>query len=440
MKHKSFLIYTLILVFAISSLSFALTYDEEKKFGKEIYREIVQAIPVNNDPYISLTADIIKKRLEEKAMMPFPVTLTIIDSETIDAFATMGGYVYITTGLIGMCDKEEELAGVIAHEFGHVKKRHISKRMEKEKYLSIGMLSTMLLGMLVGGGSSPDAIIVSGLAGAQTMALKYSRDDEEEADREGSIIADKAGYGGLGSAMFLKKLRIAGTDKLLPQYLLTHPYHEARIIFLERMWEKNKVTVEAPFFPYLALRAQILHKSARVGGDDILINRYQKDKTDPVNNYAVCLVYSLKGNTDESIKIAGENKSSFRNLFLGEMFNNARKFSEAADVLKTNTEPVARFFLAKAYEGQNKDEMAISTLKELISYGNVFPEIYYRLGMLYGRTGEEAKGYDYLGRFYVETGKFNLARTNLEKAVSRYGINSPEAKEALLILDSIKKL
>jgi predicted Zn-dependent protease len=240
--------------------------------------------------------------------------------------------------------------------------------------------------------------------------------------------------------MFLKKLRIAGTDKLLPQYLLTHPYHEARIVFLERMWEKNKVTVEAPLFPYLALRAQILHKSARVGGDDIIINRYQKDKTDPVNNYAVCLVYSLKGNTDESIRIAGENKSSFKNVFLGEMLNNARKFSEAVDVLKTGTEPVARFLLAKAYEGQNKDKMAISTLKELIFYGNVFPEIYYRLGMLYGRTGEEAKGYDYLGRFYVETGKFNLARTNLEKAVSRYGINSPEAKETLQILDSIKKL
>ena len=131
MKYKSFLICALILIFATFSLSFALTYDEERKYGKEIYREIVQAVPVNNDPYISLGADNIKKRLEEKALLPFPVTLTIIDSETIDAFATMGGYVYITTGLIGMCDKEEELAGVIAHEFGHVKKRHISKRMEK---------------------------------------------------------------------------------------------------------------------------------------------------------------------------------------------------------------------------------------------------------------------------------------------------------------------
>jgi predicted Zn-dependent protease len=440
MKYKSFLPFAIILIFATSSLSFALTYDEEKKYGKEIYREIIQAVPVNNDPYISLHADSIKKKIEDKALMPFPVTLTIIDTESVDAFATMGGYVYITTGLVGMCDKEEELAGVIAHEFAHIKKRHIAKRMEKEKYLNIGMLTTMLLAMLAGGGSASEAILTSGIAGAQALALKYSREDEEEADREGSTIADKAGYGGLGSAVFLKKLRTTGTDKLLPQYLLTHPYHEARIVFLESMWEKNKVTIEAPLFPYLALRAQILHKSARVGGDDILINRYLKDKEDSVNNYAVCLVYSLKGNADESIRVAGENKSSFKNLFLGEMFINARKFPEAVDVLRVGTEPVARFLLARAYEGQGKNEMALSTLKELLSYGSVFPEIYYRLGMLYGKMGAEAKGYDYLGRFYMETGKFALAKTNLEKAVSRYGINSPEAKEVLQILDSIKKL
>jgi predicted Zn-dependent protease len=233
MKYKSFLTFVFVVVLATSSLTFALTHDEEIKYGKEIYREITQAVPVNNDPYISLRADIIKKRLEEKAQMPFPATLTIIDAESVDAFATMGGYVYVTTGLIGMCDKEEELAGVVAHEFAHTKKRHIAKRMEKEKYINIGMITTMLLGMLVGGGSTPEAIITSGMAGAQAMALKYSREDEEEADREGSAIADKAGYGGLGSAVFLKKLRMAGTDKLLPQYLLTHPYHEARIVFLE---------------------------------------------------------------------------------------------------------------------------------------------------------------------------------------------------------------
>jgi predicted Zn-dependent protease len=370
--------------------------------------------------------------------MPFPVTLTVINAESIDAFATMGGYVYITTGLIGMCDKEEELAGVIAHEFAHIKKRHIAKRLEKQKYLNIGMLTTMLLGMLVGAGSTPEAIITSGIAGTQAMALKYSREDEEEADREGSAIADKAGYGGLGSVAFLKKLRTAGSDKLLPQYLLTHPYHEARIVVLESMWKENKVTIDAPFFPFVSLRVQVLHKSARVGDDDIVINRYLKDASNPANNYGAALVYSQKGNTAESIRVAKENKSPFRNLFLGEMFINARKFSEAVDTLKNDTDPVARFLLARAYESQNKYGPALSTLKEILPIGTVFPEIYYRLGMLFGRTGQQAKGHEYLGRFYMETGKFSLARTNLEKAVSLYGINSPEAKAVLQILDGIK--
>ena len=68
-----------------------------------------------------------------------------------------------------------------------------------------------------------------------------------------------------------------------------------------------------------------------------------------------------------------------------------------------------------------------------------FREVYYRLGMLFGRIGEEARGYDYLGRFYLETGKFTLAKINLEKAISRYGINSSEGREAMRLLDSFKE-
>jgi len=438
MKYRRCLTFVFILIFFTFQISFALTYEEEKKYGKEIYREIIQSAPLNDDPYIAFTVDSIKRRLEDKALMPFPVTLTVINAENIDAFATMGGYVYITTGLLGLCDKEEELAGVIAHEFAHIKKRHVAKRLEQQKYLNIGMFTTMLLGMLVGAGSTPEAIITSGIAGAQAMALKYSREDEEEADREGSTIADKAGYGGLGSVAFLKKLRTAGSDKLLPQYLLTHPYHEARIIFLESMWKDNKVTVDAPLFPFVSLRTQVLHKSARVGDDDILVNRYLKDTTDPVNNYGAALVYSQKGNAAESIRVIEENKSPFKRLFLGEMLINARRFTDAVDVLKNDTDPVARFLLARAYEGQNKYEPALSTLREILPLGTVFPEIYYRLGMLYGRTGQQAKGHEYLGRFYIETGKFPLARTNLEKAASLYGINSSEAKAVLQLLDGIK--
>ena len=177
-----------------------------------------------------------------------------------------------------MCDKEEELAGVVAHEFAHVKKRHIAKRMEKQKYLNIASLSTMLLAMLAGSGPAGGAILAAGMGGTQAMSLKYSREDEEEADREGSVIADRAGYGGLGSAGFLKKLRTSGGDKLLPQYLLTHPYHEERIVALESMWQENKVLIDSPLFPFLAIRAQLLYKSRSTGSDDIFISTFEQGR------------------------------------------------------------------------------------------------------------------------------------------------------------------
>ncbi|HVN96262.1 MAG TPA: M48 family metalloprotease [Syntrophorhabdaceae bacterium] len=439
--YKTIFTATLILWFACSSVVLAITDDEERKYGKEIYREIVRSAPVNNDPYISLYLNTIKEKLEAKAALPFSVTLTIIDAPMLDAFTTMGGYVYVTTGLIALCDKEEELAGVLAHEFGHIKKRHVAKMMEKQKYINIGMLSTMLLGMLVGAGQTPAAVITSGAAGAQAMSLQFTREDEEEADREGAIIADKTGYGPLGTVEFLKKLRATGTggDKMLPQYLLTHPYHEARIVALESIWGVNRVVPDWPFFPYLVVRANILHRPPGTSIDDMLANRYLKDKDNPVNNYAVSLIYALKGDSEASVRIAGENGSAFKSLFLGEMLVNARKFREAVEVLKNGTDPIEHFFLAKAYDGLGINDAAISSLKGLTTYGTIFPEIYYRLGMLYGRTGQEAHGYEYLGRYYLATGNLSLARTNLEKAVSRYGINSPEAGELMKLLAEIKR-
>jgi predicted Zn-dependent protease len=120
------------------------------------------------------------------------------------------------------------------------------------------------------------------------------------------------------------------------------------------------------------------------------------------------------------------------------MLISARKFREAADVLKNESDPIARYYLSRAYEGMGENQMAVATLKGLTFYGSAFPEIYYRLGMLYGRTGEEARGYEYLGRYHLGTGKFAQAKTEFEKAISRYGINSPDAREVMRLLDDMK--
>ncbi len=162
----------------------------------------------------------------------------------------------MTTGLIAFSETEEELAGVLAHELAHITRRHVAKRVEKEKYINIGMLATMVAGILVGGDSqAKQAIIAGGQTAAQALSLKYSRDDEEDADKTGAVFADRAGYNATGVADFLKRLRVSSGEVTVPQYLLTHPYHEERIIKIENAWGDSKPNKNnTTFYPSLSRR------------------------------------------------------------------------------------------------------------------------------------------------------------------------------------------
>jgi beta-barrel assembly-enhancing protease len=419
--------------------SYALKLEDEKKYGRLVYLEIVKSAPINHDPYLSLRLDEIKDRLEGAANLPFPIKLTVVDSPSVEAFATVGGYVYVTRGLIEMCDKEEEVAGVLGHEFGHVSRRHIAKRVEKEKFLSVGNLAALLLGALIPSPAGKAAVMTSGLGAMQAMSLKYSREDEEEADRVGLATSENVGYSGKGIGDFLKKLRTAGLEKTLPQYLLTHPYSDDRVIAIESSYHLAKTTVDVSLFPFIVVRTKIFPRPLTSGTEEIWINRYAKEPASPTNVYGAALVYSLKGNWSAAVKTINTIDSPYKTLFLGEVLLNGLRFREAAEVLATRDDPVSRFLLAKAYEGQGELGLAADVLKGLIPRASTFPDIYQRLGMVKGRQGDQAAGYEYLGRYYYELGREATARNYFEKAVGMYGMNSPEAREILKLLEQMKK-
>ncbi|MCX8021808.1 MAG: M48 family metalloprotease [Syntrophorhabdaceae bacterium] len=437
MKRVTAVLLSLILFLPLS-LS-CLTIEEETRAGREIFFEIGRSANINNDPYLTIYTRNLKERIEASSSLPFPITLTIIESNSVDAFATVGGYVFITTGLIGFCEKEEELAGVIAHEFAHIAKRHVAKRLEKDKIINAGMLAAVLLGMLLPDPAMKSAVITTGTASSVTMALKYSRDDEEEADRFGSNMAIKAGYSPLGTVDFLKRLRAGGGDKMLPQYLLTHPYHEERILRLESLWPDYKREERKGFFPFLAARARILYGPGNKSQEEIWKNRYERDRKDPVGAYGLSLLYSLKGDSERAVEVAKSIDSPYRDLLLGEILVNVRRFADAVEVLKNVNSPIGRYYLARAYEGLNDREKAIGALKDIIAYGDSYPDIFYRYGMLEGRAGNEAAGYAYLGKYYLVIGRIAQAKINIEKAIAKYGVNSKEAQELLKLIEPLDK-
>ncbi|MBN1578302.1 MAG: M48 family metalloprotease [Chitinispirillaceae bacterium] len=156
-------------------------------------------------------------------------TFTVIDNDTVvNAFAVPGGFVYIYTGLIKSARNEAEIAGVLAHEIGHITNRHGAKQMVKQFGIST------LLDVLVGDSSAVRTVmdISSGL-----LFLKYSKENEFEADSSSVEYLIKTGYNPSGMKTFLEFLADmgGGTASKLATFLSTHPPTDERIKAVERI-------------------------------------------------------------------------------------------------------------------------------------------------------------------------------------------------------------
>jgi predicted Zn-dependent protease len=147
------------------------------------------------------------------------------DGETINAFALPGGQVFITMGLLSKLETEEQLAGVLGHEIGHVIGRHGAEHMAK------GELMQGLVGA-VGAASDGKAMAIAQMA-AQMANLKYGRHDEHEADTFGLDYIVQAGYDPRGILGVMKVLEEASKGNRQPEWMSSHPLPANRIEELE---------------------------------------------------------------------------------------------------------------------------------------------------------------------------------------------------------------
>lgn len=147
----------------------------------------------------------------------------IDDPKTVNAFAVPGGYIYVYTGLLLMAENEAEVAAVIAHETAHVVRRHSANQLGTR----MGMAA--LTSMALGDDPSLTAQVIAGLA-TTASALKFSRDDEREADAYGMKYLVKAGYDPGAMVSFFEKLQGQNpNESRVAAFLSTHPLTSERI-------------------------------------------------------------------------------------------------------------------------------------------------------------------------------------------------------------------
>lgn len=199
---------------------------QEVKLGKQINQELLKQnkIKLNKNARINSYLNELGQRLAKYSERPnISYTFQVVNDRNINAFATMGGFVYINTGTMIAADNEAELASVVAHEIGHIAGRHAIEQM-RSRAIAQGVLSAAGL-------DEKQAVQI----GVQlAVELPNSREDEYEADRLGLDTIKKAGYAPSGMISFMQKLLQKSRGGSVPSFLSTHPATQDRITSLQQ--------------------------------------------------------------------------------------------------------------------------------------------------------------------------------------------------------------
>jgi predicted Zn-dependent protease len=192
--------------------------------------------PVQEKRIQTYITDLGNSVLSHSSKAPFDFHFSVYKDSAINAFATPGGYVYVSRGLIALSESEAQLASVMAHEVAHVNARHIARIIEKSTKVNVAALAAILAGAFMGGSSDLAAGHGLSLAAATTLNLQYSREHEEEADRLGLSYLIATGYDGRDMVEMMRLMRrYEYYSSSVPSYFKTHPGTDDRIRYLDGM-------------------------------------------------------------------------------------------------------------------------------------------------------------------------------------------------------------
>jgi beta-barrel assembly-enhancing protease len=198
---------------------------QEVSLGQQINDELLKEkqIKLYTDKGLTNYINQIGQRLASKSdRATIPYVFQVVDDKNINAFATVGGYVYVNTGLIQFADNEAQLASVMSHEIGHIVGRHAIKQM-RQTAITRGLATAVGL----------DRSVLVKLGTEVAVKRRSSRQHEMEADQLGFTAMGRASYAQGAMVDFFKKLMTLSQGKNTPTILSTHPSTPDRVAALE---------------------------------------------------------------------------------------------------------------------------------------------------------------------------------------------------------------
>jgi predicted Zn-dependent protease len=395
---------------------------QEQTIGNRVMREVRIDPAFVDDPEVSDYIKSLGNRLLGAADPPRrPIEFFVVQDDSINAFALIGGHIGMHTGLILLTRNEAELAGVMAHEVSHILQRHQSRLYQGQGKYQLASLAALALAILASRGSSSsssqvtEAAVMSASAIMMQGQLDYTREHEREADRIGLTILERAGYDPRGMVSFFERMQRANRlneFKGAPSYLRSHPLTVERIADLQGRVETMAPRLVPDSFEYRLARAKLRATSGSANAQVAFFRGLLEDRTvmrprEDVYGLALAL-------------------------------RRTREFAEAEKELATirtgeNAHPAFEWLAAQLQADQGRREAALGTYRAALKAYPDYRGLVYGLAQLLIESGrhaealalldekvrampEEAKLYELQSRAYAATGNRAAAVDQLQLA------------------------
>jgi predicted Zn-dependent protease len=245
--------------------------EREIAMGKSYAQEVERQAKMVDDPQVTEYVNRIGQNIVRNSDVKVPVTIKVIDSDEVNAFALPGGFFFVNSGLLLKAETEAELAGVMAHEIAHIAARHGTRQATRGEIINIASIPLIFMGGWTGYGIRQGASVLIPMG-----FLKFSRDFEREADLLGLQYLYKAGYDPTAFVDFFEKLQTAEKRKpgTMAKVFASHPPTGDRIKNAQRnideiLTSKPEYVVTTSEFNKVRSRLSML-QNRRTGseGDD----------------------------------------------------------------------------------------------------------------------------------------------------------------------------
>ncbi|WP_049721894.1 M48 family metalloprotease [Gilvimarinus polysaccharolyticus] len=411
------------------------SYQEEKRLGQLFMRSYRAQVPTSDDPLlINYLRELIGRLAQHSQLNNRNFELIIAENASMNAFAAPGNVIGVHTGLFTYSQNEAQLASVLTHELAHLSQRHYARRLEQQRNMTIPFYTALLASLVLAASGSDGGIaaMAATQAAAADASLRFSRQNEQEADRLGIDTLIDAGYDPYAAPdMFEQMLRASRYSRRPPDFLLTHPVTESRVADARARamrYPRNGNTQDSLDFQLMNARVQVLQAENAQQAVDIFKSELAGDNHTPeASRYGLALAYSKMGDAEAGAKALAPLLKQDPNRLVYQVMDididlAAKRYDTALKKLRTGLQHLPNYYpfnvrYAEALMNSGHYQSGAEFLSQYVRKDTEDPYMWYLLAEVSGLAGDVLGVHEARAEYFIQVGVYDRAIVQLRNAL-----------------------